>query len=230
MTHTIFRHHAPDLPESGCITTDVLDFLHPLLWQVRAEVEHDERYLQTVVYLLLFNPAGAIQSDVGFWERGHLALGCFDGKMPSLPGFWLMYHITLNRTPIRQAKCGAISAWALQLRHRGYMDAQDASVPFNPVTTLHQTLLRELGEELQMTPADLLDVRLRGLIYEGLSAVGRVHLGMLHTAQWCGANDPEPQQDEKLASLGFVDLADISAQPRFELWSRLAAQYLGCGQ
>ena len=99
MTHTIFRHHAPDLPESGCITTDVLDFLHPLLWQVRAEVEHDERYLQTVVYLLLFNPAGAIQSDVGFWERGHLALGCFDGKMPSLPGFWLTYHITLNRTP-----------------------------------------------------------------------------------------------------------------------------------
>jgi glycine/D-amino acid oxidase-like deaminating enzyme len=30
---------------------------------------------------------GAIQSDVGFWERGRLALGCFDGKMPSLPGF-----------------------------------------------------------------------------------------------------------------------------------------------
>ena len=60
MTHTIFRHHAPDLPESGCITTDVLDFLHPLLWQVRAEVEHDERYLQTVVYLLLFNPAGQV--------------------------------------------------------------------------------------------------------------------------------------------------------------------------
>jgi hypothetical protein len=50
-----------------------------------------------------FNPQflrlpGAIQSNVGFWERGCLALGCFDGKMPSLPGFWLTYHITLNRT------------------------------------------------------------------------------------------------------------------------------------
>ena len=32
---------------------------------------------------------GYIQSDVGFWERGRLALECFDGKMPSLPGFWL---------------------------------------------------------------------------------------------------------------------------------------------
>ncbi len=36
---------------------------------------------------------GAIQSDVGFWERG-----CFEGKMPSLPGFGYAFHITLNRT------------------------------------------------------------------------------------------------------------------------------------
>ncbi len=192
---TIPRHQAPKLPVSGCITTDVLDFLHPPLWQARANVEHDERYLQAVVYLLLFNTAGQV---------------------------WCYQRVGGDARLDGRCSCGVGG----HVDQQDAQDAQDASQPFNAVTTLHQTLLRELGEELQMTPADLRDVRLCGLIYEGLSAVGRVHLGVLYTAVWCGAHDPEPQPNEKLASLGFVDLEDICAQPRFELWSRLAAQYL----
>ncbi len=193
---TIPRHQAPKLPESGCTTTDDLDFLHPPLWQARADVEHDERFLQAVVYLLLFNTAGQV---------------------------WCYQRVGGDARLDGRCSCGVGG----HVDQQDAQDAQDASVPFDAKATLHQTLLRELGEELRMAnPADLHDVRLRGLIYEGLSAVGRVHLGVLYTALWCGANDPEPQPNEKLASLGFIDLADIGDQPRFELWSRLAAQYL----
>jgi len=164
---TIPRHQAPDLPESGCLTTDDLNFLHPPLWQARADVEHDEHYLQAVVYLLLFNQTG----QVWCYQRG--------GGDAGLEG---------------RCSCGVGG-------HVDEQDAQDAGVPFDAQATLHQTLLRELGEELRMTPADLQEVRLRGLIYDGLSAVGRVHLGVLYSALWCGANDPEPQPNEKLASL-----------------------------
>ncbi|MBP8225570.1 MAG: hypothetical protein KAX59_05415, partial [Acidovorax sp.] len=68
--------------------------------------------------------------------------------------------------------------------------------------------------------------RLRGLIYEGLSAVGRVHLGVLYTAQWLPAAPPQPRAGEKLAGLGFMPLVQVAQDARFELWSRLAAQHL----
>jgi predicted NUDIX family phosphoesterase len=93
--------------------------------------------------------------------------------------------------------------------------------------TVRHALLRELGEELHATPADLDQLTLRGLIYEGHSPIGRVHLGVLYTAKWLGADDPRPRADEALCGLGFRHMEDILRDPRFELWSRLAVGFVG---
>ncbi len=109
--------------------------------------------------------------------------------------------------------------------HVDYAD-QETSFPRDPQMTLHRALLREVREELGASAADMGRLRFRGLIYEGLSAVGRVHLGVLYATEWLPPQPPQPVAGEKLLGLGFRDLQEIATDPRFELWSRLAAQYL----
>lgn len=114
----------------------------------------------------------------------------------------------------------------------GHVDLAD-SVPLatHPNTldidaTVRNTLLRELCEELHATPTDMGDLCLRGLVYEGLSPIGRVHIGVLYTAQWLPEQPPQPRAGEVLRGLGFMELADISRESRFELWTHLAVQHL----
>lgn len=109
--------------------------------------------------------------------------------------------------------------------HVDYGD-NDTRSPPDPLYTLHCALLREVKEELGASAADMGRLRFRSLIYEGLSAVGRVHLGVLYTTQWLPQQPPQPVAGEKLLGLGFRDLHDIAVDQRFELWSRLSAQYL----
>lgn len=91
--------------------------------------------------------------------------------------------------------------------------------------TLTAALQREAAEELDDKVAGLLaDSRPRAWIYEGLSAIGRVHVGLLYTAVWPLAEPPEPRE-AALESLGFLAPETILADARFELWSRLA---VGC--
>lgn len=110
----------------------------------------------------------------------------------------------------------------------GHVDNTDApeGEAFDADATLRRALMRELAEELSVTATDLQVLRRRGLIFEGHSPVGRVHLGVLYSAQWISCNPPEPQANEALKSIGFMPLAAIAADTQFELWSRLAAQYL----
>lgn len=110
----------------------------------------------------------------------------------------------------------------------GHVDLEDASQnqPFDPEATLRRALLRELDEELQARATDLQDLQLQGLIYEGLSPIGRVHLGVLYTATWCAPAAPTPRLGEALRAQGFMDVSDVATDPRFELWSQLAAQHL----
>lgn len=112
----------------------------------------------------------------------------------------------------------------------GHVDAQDATAAtpatFDPEATLRRAWLRELAEELQAAPLHLADVRLHGLVYEGLSAIGRVHLGVVFVARWCGPTPPQPRAGEALLALGFMPLAHIATDARFELWSRLVASHL----
>jgi predicted NUDIX family phosphoesterase len=110
----------------------------------------------------------------------------------------------------------------------GHVDYADINIgtPFAPDATLRRALLREVVEELGASAADLHNLRLQGLIYEGLSPIGRVHLGVLFTAQWLPAQAPQPVAGEALLGLGFRDAKDIANNERFELWSRLAAQHL----
>jgi predicted NUDIX family phosphoesterase len=192
MILTLPRTQAPALPESGCWSIDHLRFLQVQapLWQIRADVEHNEAYLQPIVYLLLLNPVG----QVWCYQRA--------GGDARLDG---------------RCSCGI----------GGHVDHGDqaSDAAFDAEHTLQTALLREFTEEIQVTAADLQHLRLRGLIYEGLSAVGRVHLGVLYTALWQAA-PPQPRAGEKLRGLGFMPLQAVATDLRFELWSRLAAQYL----
>ena len=191
MILTIPRHQAGALLGTGCWSVSELNFLQPPLWQPRAEVEHDERFLQPIVYLVLLNPTGQVWC---YQRRGG------DGR---LDGNW---------------SCGV----------GGHVDAVDApsNLSFDPAATLQNALLREAHEELGVSAADLSALQLRGLIFESLSAIGRVHVGVLYTARWLHATPPEPRADEKLVGQGFKDLATLADDTRFELWSRLAGQFL----
>ena len=73
---------------------------------------------------------------------------------------------------------------------------------------------------------DRQDLHLQALIYEGQSAVGRVHLGVLYTALWLPDQAPRPEAGEALQGLGFRAAHAIVNDDQFELWSRLAAQHL----
>ena len=199
---TIPRHQAPTLPDEGCWPVADLAFIHPPLWRERALVEHDETLLQPVAYGVLFNDAG----EVWCYRRAG-GDARVDGRL----------------------SCGV----------GGHVDAQDGlpgqppdAVPqpavtaFDPEATLCHAWLRELAEELQADALHLVDVRLHGLVYEGQSAIGRVHLGVVFSARWVAPAPPQPPAGEALCGLGFMPLAVIVADERFELWSRLVASHL----
>lgn len=112
----------------------------------------------------------------------------------------------------------------------GHVDAgdacNDAQGRLDLAATLRRALLRELQEELGVQADALADLRLLCAIYEGHSAIGRVHLGLLYSAQWMGAQVPTSRAGEALQGLGFVPLTDVVNDPRYELWSQLAATHL----
>lgn len=197
------RTHVPALPRSGCWPVAGLGFPQSAFWRERAAVEHDESLLQPIVYLVLRNASG----HAWRYQRA--------GGDARVDGCW---------------SCGV----------GGHVDAADAADAdaIDPAVagqslhldaTLRQALLRELEEELHGTADAVVKPRLRALIYEGVSAIGRVHLGVLYTAQWVHTRPPQPRAGEALQALGFLTLDAIAADSRFELWSRLAARHLMAG-
>lgn len=109
----------------------------------------------------------------------------------------------------------------------GHVDAEDAAQDLR--STLERSLRRELTEELGWEPSGQVLLP-AAWIYEGTSPVGRVHLGLLYRLEWTAPAPPQPLPGEPLESLGFRPLTEILAEPRFELWSRLAAEFLANGR
>ena len=184
------RTQAPQLPLEGCWPSLNFSFIDPPQWRERAEVEHDEAWLQPIPYVVLTSP-GADQKIWCYARQGGDAR--LDGRQ----------------------SCGV----------GGHVDLIDAA------PTAAQTLLsaayRELVEELEIGADQLPPLMPCGLIYEGHSTIGRVHLGILMVATWPLAEPPKPRAGEALSSLGFFSPAEITGDPRFELWSRLAAGWVG---
>lgn len=105
----------------------------------------------------------------------------------------------------------------------GHVERQDERGDL--VTTLRAALARELVEELGADAAALEPVGPRAWLYEGESAIGRVHLGVIFTARWPHAHAPRPAEPA-LQGLGFRPLEALAADPDCELWSRLAAGFV----
>lgn len=87
-----------------------------------------------------------------------------------------------------------------------------------------RALWRELAEELANAPEPF-PLTPAAWLYEGHSAIGRVHLGVIYRLDWPLAGAPVPAAGEPLHGLGFHAPETIAADPRFELWSRLAADW-----
>lgn len=83
---------------------------------------------------------------------------------------------------------------------------------------------RELSEELE-NAAGLSPPVPRAWLYEGASAVGRVHVGIVCTVRWPGG-PPRVRDGEALDPLGFRPARAVARDRRFERWSRLAASLL----
>jgi predicted NUDIX family phosphoesterase len=185
--------------------------LQAATWQSRAQAEQDEAWLQPIPYLLLRNASG----QVWCYQRtgGDARL---DGRCSCGVGG----HVDLQDA---QPPCDKIDFDSYKSIQHGHYRPISC---INPFTTLQRALLREVAEELGAGAADLDQLTFQGLIYEGLSAVGRVHLGVLFTAQWLPQQAPQPVAGEALAGLGFQDASAIANNAKYELWSRLAVQYL----
>lgn len=105
----------------------------------------------------------------------------------------------------------------------GHVERQDRAASL--ASTLGNALRREVREELGPLVADALTGQSpKAWIYESLSAIGRVHAGVLYTFLWTHPALPQPLEPA-LASLGFLDAETILADSRFERWSRLAVRW-----
>jgi predicted NUDIX family phosphoesterase len=92
--------------------------------------------------------------------------------------------------------------------------------------TLTDTARREMLEELGIAADQLPALNTCALIYESHSAIGRVHLGVLFIADWADRDPPQPPAHEALTTVGFLSPVAIAKNPRFELWSRLTAEFV----
>jgi predicted NUDIX family phosphoesterase len=109
----------------------------------------------------------------------------------------------------------------------GHIDRSDDHN--NLEITVRKALLREIDEELSAAKV-VINTHPKCWIYEHHSAVGRVHLGLVFTAQWPSPIEPQVAETDKLHSLGFLTKDTILNDDSFELWSHLAVQYLSLAQ
>ena len=172
-------------------------------------------------------------------ERGAWALSDSPDSPDGLPGLWLerdraetdedflqLIPYALLRDASGQLWCYERLGGDARVRHRrscgvgGHVDAADQADGL--LATAASALRRELAEELAWTP-DRDRLHPAAWLYEGESAIGRVHLGLIYTLDWYSREPPSPAPGEPLGPLGFLPAAAIAADDRFELWSRLAA-------
>lgn len=102
----------------------------------------------------------------------------------------------------------------------GHVDEEDADG--EPTREAYERALRrEIEEEVSVgSPGRL---RLAGLINDDETAVGQVHLGVVHVYELERA-EVRPRE-EGLAEAGFVGLGEVSRErERFESWSRICLE------
>ena len=169
-------------------------------------------------------------------ERGAWAL---PESPDGLPGLWLdrdraetdedflqIIPYALLRDASGQLWCYERLGGDARVRYRrscgvgGHVD--DADQADGLLATAAAALRRELAEELAWTP-DRDRLHPAAWLYEGESAIGRVHLGLIYVLDWDSHEPPTAAPDEPLGPLGFLPATAIAADDRFELWSRLAA-------
>jgi len=220
---TVPRAHAPALPDEGCWALAHWGWLAHATWRSRAQAEHDDTHLQLIPYLVLRNAEDAMwcYQRSGGDARLLGRCSCGVGGHVDAPDALTGAAGDAQSAPNDAINCAALDSCSRMPDKRSRPISR-----VNVEATLQRALRRELAEELGASAADLADLRCHGLIYEGHSPVGRVHLGVLYSARWCPAADPQPVAGEALCGQGFRAPARVADDPAFELWSQLAACHL----
>ena len=99
----------------------------------------------------------------------------------------------------------------------GHIDIQDAQDTFEE--TVQAGMMRELGEELAGFREEQVELTYRGIIHEGETPVGQVHLGLVYTAL-CRAGY-EPQAGAELVGMEWKSPQELKPLKK-ELWTDLA--------
>ncbi|QDV54802.1 phosphoesterase [Rosistilla oblonga] len=101
----------------------------------------------------------------------------------------------------------------------GHISSEDADS-----SDLYRTgMLRELNEELVIESK--YEEQVVGLIYDPSTAVGRVHLGVVHLMKMESAD--VRNNESGLVDSGFAPLAELIGQrEHFEIWSQLCLDHL----
>lgn len=136
----------------------------------------------------------------------------------------------LLRDPLGSVWCYARRGGDGRLRDRlscgvgGHIERADACDDMTATVTA--ALVREAAEELGPEVAASAAVsEPRAWIFEQISSIGRVHIGLLHVVIWTPEHTPRPRE-AALESLGFMAPDKILTEPRFEHWSHLAVGWL----
>jgi predicted NUDIX family phosphoesterase len=170
--------------------------------------------------------AGAWARSDGNWPRQWTWLPRAEAETDER--FLQIIPYALLRNDRGEIWCYARNAGDPRLKDRlsagvgGHVETVDAAASIEAMA--ESALRRELREEILWQPkaAALQPV---AWIYEGLSAIGRVHLGMLYVLSWPEHEPPRPADGQGLKGIGFVPAERVADDPRFELWSRLAAGF-----
>jgi len=219
---TVPRTCTPTLPLEGCWPVADWGFLAHASWLERAQAEHDERYLQLIPYLLLHDASGQLWC---YQRSGG------DARLQGRCSCGVGGHVDAEDALADDAggaanASGAGTSCSAVDSSQCMSDLRSKPISLDAVqATLQRALLRELAEELGAHATDLADLHLHGLIFEGHTPVGRVHLGVLYSARWLPAAAPQPPAHEALRSLGWRAAPAVAADPAFERWSQLSAAH-----
>lgn len=116
----------------------------------------------------------------------------------------------------------------LSLGVGGHVDAEDLGAGGPISGAYYRALDRELNEEVKYTPDPLVPANVPvGLVNEEETAVGSVHLGVVHRVRVYPLRPYVSSREDALRYLGLVDLRFLPAiAHHFELWSQFVIRQL----
>jgi predicted NUDIX family phosphoesterase len=106
----------------------------------------------------------------------------------------------------------------------GHINDEDISNGAHPYI---RGMWRELNEELDIAPDNIVSLEYKDFIYDPSDEVGKVHLGLVHVLT-VSSKDIKPREDT-MHDYGFVEIGSMlsgALTPKLENWTKIALQII----